>query len=226
MTGLGAPIDARARALTTMQALREATHDAHEALELRLDLLSTPLSQARLLRILVRFESFHRAWEPWIEALIGRSEFLAPRRRVALLRADLAALGAAPECSPGPDLSWLIGASTAWGSLYVLEGSTLGGQVITKALSAEDRSPSAPAQISYFNGRGRQTGAYWRETTAAIEAQSLAGGRDQMIAGASRTFEVLTEWLDPPKAAARPNGGAAAQAEGVGSLPSSVPSWP
>jgi heme oxygenase len=157
------------------------------------------MSEAHLRRVLIRFESFHRAWEPRIETLIDWSAFLVPRRRLALLQADLAALGAAPECGPGPDLSWLVGAPAAWGSLYVLEGSTLGGQIITKALSTQAWRPAAG--VTYFHGRGRQTGAFWRETTVAIEAQGLAGGRDPIIAAAVRTFESLTDWLVPPSGA-------------------------
>jgi len=193
--GLGPLIGAVPRPSTTLQALRDATHDAHETLEQQLDLLSTGFSKARLLRMLVRFESFHRAWEPRIESLIDRSAFLAPRRRLAPLQADLAALGAAPECSQGPDLSWLVGASDAWGSLYVMEGSTLGGLVITKSLSAQAWRPRA--EVTYFNSRGRQTGAFWRETTAAIEAHGCIGNRDQMIAAAIKTFETLAGWLAP-----------------------------
>jgi len=183
-----------------LHALRDATRQAHQVLEDRLDLLSAAQSPMRLGQVLARFERFHRDWEPRIEALIGRPTLLVPRRRLTLLQADLAALGVARDRDPGPDLSWLDGPDAAWGSLYVLEGSTLGGQVIAKALTTE--SGRSASDLSYFISRGPRTAAFWRETTEAIEAYAPVGDRDQILAGAVRTFEMLPGWLAPAVSAA------------------------
>ena len=84
--------------------------------------------------VLQGFHRFHRAWEPMIVGLIDRPDLLAPRARLGAIERDLAALGAAPADGPAPDLTALVGAAEGWGSLYVMEGSTLGGLVIAKAL--------------------------------------------------------------------------------------------
>jgi len=104
-------------------------------------------------------------------------------------------MGVAPNRGPAPNLSWLDGSGAAWGSLYVLEGSTLGGQVIEAALAAQAGSPASG--LTYFNDRGRRTGALWRETKQVIESHAKTGDPDQMVVGAVRAFETLIDWLAP-----------------------------
>jgi heme oxygenase len=178
-----------------LQALRDATRQAHTTLERRIDLMSAVGSQTRFERLLRRFETFHRDWEPKVEGLISQPPLLIPRRRLALLHADLTALDLAPDPGPGPDLSWLDNAGAAWGSLYVVEGSTLGGQVIAKALS--NRTWLQSANIRYFGSRGRRTAAFWRETTEAITTYGRHHDQGQVLDGAARTFELLVDWLSP-----------------------------
>lgn len=143
----------------------------------------------------MRFESFHRAWEPRLELLIGDAAFLTSRRRLGYARSDLAALGGVIDAGAVPNLSWLWDAGAAWGSIYVMEGSTLGGQIISKAVSGASWLPSAG--LRYFNPYGRRTAEVWRETTEAIEGHARLSGEAGVIAGAVSTFETLTAWLTP-----------------------------
>ena len=174
-----------------LPALRDATHAAHVVLESRLDLMSS--TEAQMRTALVRFEAFHRAWEPHVAALLGDEAFLAPRRRVTLLQGDLATLGEAARATGVPDLSFLDTPAAAWGSVYVMEGSTLGGRVIAKALSREAWWPAEG--LTYFHPPGRGTAEVWRETMAALEAHD--DDRDALLAGASATFHALADWMAP-----------------------------
>lgn len=47
------------------------------------------------------------------------------------------------------------------GAMYVMEGSSLGGQVICRHLSESLQLPAAA--LNYYNGYGAQTGKYWQE---------------------------------------------------------------
>ena len=176
--------------------LRAATRPAHDALEGGLGLLDERLDLDVYRRVLERFHGFLRTWEPRVAALLRDEALLRPRRRGHLLQADLAALGASvddvarlPLC-PVP---LLRDAFEALGSLYVMEGSTLGGQVImrnvTLRLGFDDRFG-----CSYFAGHGANTGAMWRSFLARLDEAPTAEA-ERIANGASATFERLAWWL-------------------------------
>jgi heme oxygenase len=176
-----------------MAALRARTAAAHQALEEGLDILSVVRSPARLRRLMERFYGFHAVWEPAIAASPAAG-FAADRGRLGSLRADLAALGvgdagvaALPLCRPAAALA--ATAAGAIGSLYVMEGSTLGGQVISRALR-----DAGGAELAYFNPYGRETGARWRAFAAWAEA-AAAETREEAAASAQATFALLLGWL-------------------------------
>ena len=83
----------------------------------------------------------------------------------------------------------------ALGSLYVMEGSTLGGAVITKALRHAAWLP--PGGFRYFNPYGAETGRMWRRFQDAFRAACAVGGETAVERGAVETFEVLHRWLTP-----------------------------
>lgn len=177
-----------------LERLRSATQADHGALEDGLALLRAPLSHARFVQVLRGFHAFHSVWEPRVAGLIDDEPLLAPRRRLALLQRDLLALGAEPGAPVDFDLGFLRDESAAWGSLYVLEGSTLGGQVIAKALRRG--AAWVPAQgLSYFNPHGRETAALWRGFCDALEAAAPRLDAEEVVRGARASFRVLHDGL-------------------------------
>lgn len=110
--------------------LREATRPAHQALDVALGLMDDGIGIAAYTRLLERFYGFWCGWQPQMAGLMRDEALLGPRRRLHLLAADLAALGLSPDAVralPWCPLPALRDASEALGSLYVMEGSTLGG---------------------------------------------------------------------------------------------------
>lgn len=182
--------------------LRTATAAAHAALEDGLALLRPPLERARFIHALQGFHAFHTAWEPRVAALLGEAAaWLASRRRLALLERDLEALGARPDPGRRFDLGFLHDRASAWGSLYVVEGSTLGGQVIAKALRRG--AAWAPAEgLAYFNPHGRETAAMWRGFCERLDREAPTLRLDAVVAGAEHTFEALRIGLALPVEAA------------------------
>jgi heme oxygenase len=198
-TGSDAPEDPATRHRTTLTHLRTVTGPAHARLEASLNLLDDDLDLDRYRATLLRFHGFWRVWQPRMAALFGEPAFLAPRRRLHLLRADLAALGLSaaavaqsPSCPPVP----LADPREALGSLYVLEGSTLGGRLVQRHVQAR-LGALGGAGCSYFNGYGDRTGAMWREFQARLDREP-AHHQPAITRGATATFDHLTRWLPPP----------------------------
>lgn len=176
--------------------LRAATRPAHDTLESALGLLDERLDLQAYTAMIGRFYGFWHGWEPQVAALLQDEAFLAPRRRLHLLVADLAALGVSPHTVAALPLCphpMLRDAVEAFGSLYVMEGSTLGGKVIQRnagrRLGLDDRSG-----CTYFAGYGTQTGAMWRMFLAKLD-QVPAADAERTAIGALATFERLGWWL-------------------------------
>ena len=168
--------------------LRVDTARAHAALEAELDLLHD-LARPRLVRVLQRFAGFHAGWEPAVSRLLDEPALVEPRLRLPALHADLARLGASTDGQAWPAPAWLDGPAAAWGSLYVMEGSTLGGQVIGRALRA-----AGIDGLGYFDGRGREAGPLWRELRRRID---VLPEPDRVSHAAVATFDALRAWMSP-----------------------------
>lgn len=179
--------------------LRQATHTLHVTLETGLGLLTPPIDRDRIRLLIERFYGFHAAWEPAVTALLADEDFLAPRRRAALAASDLALLGrgeaeiaALPLCA---EAGRFANGGEAWGSLYVMEGSTLGGKLIGRRLAEETWFP--PEGLRYFDPHGEQTGAMWRETRERLAELTGTPHEQAVIDGARATFQKLHDWLRP-----------------------------
>lgn len=86
-----------------------------------------------------------------------------------------------------------ISTGFALGMMYVVEGSSLGGRVILKNITAA-LGHDGEKGASYFAGYGGQTGSTWRTFLAALtdyESQNDAG--DEIIAGANFTFDSINK---------------------------------
>jgi heme oxygenase len=177
--------------------LRAGTAAAHRSLEDSLALLQEPLDRGRFIAVLLRLHGFHQAWEPAIARRLAPP--LLPPSRIGLFEHDLKALGiGAPAiagiaaCSAAERLG--DHTDTALGSLYVLEGSTLGGRVIGAKLR---RAPWCPrGGLRSFEPYGAGTAARWRATLAQLERSG--GDAQRIVDGALRTFHTLQRWLVVP----------------------------
>ena len=166
------------RLITVHHQLRQATHAAHVRLNLHpllagLTRADFPLSQYRL--ILGTYHRFFSVVEPAILdalAAIGSEFSYTDRQKLSWLAEDLAALDGAlppPETRrvitvPG-DVAELIG------TLYAIEGSTLGGQVISRHLKANlGLTPERGAR--FFFAYGAATENRWASFCAYAEGLS------------------------------------------------------
>ncbi len=194
---LAAP--ARASRTPARDALRAATAAAHERLH-HLPAFAA-LAEGRIGRdayaaLLRRKLGFHAALEEALAAGPGLGAWgvdLAARRRAPLLRADLAALGAAAD-GPRAPLPPLGTTPRALGALYVAEGATLGGQVLARAL--DGLLPPGGEGRRFLLGHGASNGAMWRACCAAIErCGEDPARRAAMVAAAVEVFGAFEAWF-------------------------------
>jgi heme oxygenase (biliverdin-IX-beta and delta-forming) len=179
----------------TLVALRAATRLHHDRVDRLIDLrrLGEAPFYASVLQV---FDAFLAAWEARVLAVLPlpQREWLARRSRLAFVRHDLQVLGI-DRLEPAPALAALPSSAAAWGSIYVVEGSTLGGQVITRTLARHGLLPHNGA--AYFHGWGEHTGGLWRETRTLLERElAPAHALPPACRAACATFDALAELLE------------------------------
>jgi heme oxygenase len=118
----------------------------------------------------------------------------APRRKLGLLMRDIVHLGDDPAalamCKAPPTLANLAQAA---GCAYVLEGSTLGGRVISRHVQNRLGSDVPRGFLECY---GAQTGDRWQEFRAALSRFAKSREiEDDVIVGAKKTFGAFTRWL-------------------------------
>jgi heme oxygenase (biliverdin-IX-beta and delta-forming) len=179
--------------------LRSVTQPEHQRLEQALNLLCPSLNIERYIRLLQRFYAFYQIWEPAMarclaEALPG---FLDSRQKLPLLKADLRALDAEDSaCVMEPSRLGALKLDTvgaALGSMYVSEGSTLGGQILARHFRLQlNIEPNSGG--SFFFGYGDLTSQRWRTFQAVLASRPAS--EDQVITdSALATFRLLYDWL-------------------------------
>lgn len=180
-----------------LERLRAETREDHERVESLVDLMRPDLTAGRYAAWLAAFYGYIDPWEEAIRpVLTGVVPDLDERRKRPLLRADLGRVSPVPP-SGIPRCTWLPGLATvphALGSLYVLEGATLGGRHIARHVGRA-LGYDAGGGCAYFHGYGERTGSMWRGLGRVLEERSSPVADEAMVAGAKETFATLAAWL-------------------------------
>ena len=185
-----------------LQRLREHTHENHKRLEARLDLLHAALSLDAYRALLARFYGFYVPVETCLAEMCQNSALdvqFPQRRKAHFLVQDLEILGlsrqqitALPLCANGPALSVF---PQALGCMYVLEGATLGGQLISRHLQSV-HGISEENGGAFFHSYGPDVRIMWRAFGAALTSYADRMAEDTLILSAAcDTFAALEKWL-------------------------------
>ncbi len=205
---------------TALAELRQTTRSDHDRIEqiLRLD---EPMSLERYAAVIAGFDAFLRVWEPRIHAALPErlQPWFRARRRGGFASADVEWLIDVagiepPDYAPAQAATLpLLDLSQVLGSLYVIEGSALGGRVIAPQLKRTlglDQGRGA----SYFHGFGGETGVMWTNfrVLASLEIGESPRHTVRACQSARRTFAALIELFAPLDARPRPTAVAATAA--------------
>lgn len=182
-----------------LQDLRAGTAELHIALEKRLPFFSDTLDINAFKRLMQAYYGFYQPLEQALldSGLIPDDFDLTPRLKAATLYADLQTLGAAsttlPMCRELP----LISASAAsLGVLYVLEGATLGGQILRREIAAR-LNLDADNGAAFLDIYGAATGRRWRDFIEYLGSRPLdAAERAAVVVAAQTTFSCFERWLE------------------------------
>lgn len=195
--------DSANRTDSILAQLKSQTAQQHQQTEDLVDIMREDFSREDYKNLLVRFYAFYNPFEPkMFEALSENSiEFdYENRRNAPKLFRDLESLGMSEReisaIENFNDLPALDSRAKIFGALYVVEGSTLGGQVISRHLKQKfgfDESNGS----AFFSGYGKETGKMWNGFREAITA--FAGGEasreDEIIGAANETFDKIGKCL-------------------------------
>lgn len=181
------------------ERLRSETRALHDALEAAVDVNAQISTLDRYREHLLRLWRIHSAIANDLAGVDFASigyDFDA-RRRLALLERDLNLLGVFDDQSSQAAIAppKLTSIAAALGTVYVIEGSALGGRAILPDLSnmlGIDEASGA----AFFTGFGREEKHFWRACVKAINAvEPDSYDADTAADAAKSTFSLFLRWL-------------------------------
>lgn len=192
-----------------MYTLRRETRAEHERIEnaeMMRRLFATDYTLSEYRKLIARFYGFYKAIEPRLFASDSNNGvLLIGQCKNGLLRCDLEALGVTtwdierlPICV---DIPPIITPADRMGVAYVLEGATLGGQLIRRRLLEHFGDQIQPA-LNFYTAYGSDNGKQWRRFGAQIanyfDTDNIIdlSQRSALIQAAKSTFESLHTWLN------------------------------
>ncbi|MBX8512607.1 biliverdin-producing heme oxygenase [Pseudomonas cichorii] len=184
-----------------LDALRAETNQLHVGLEKRLPFFSPVLDSPYYLRLIQAYHGFYRPLESALLASgLMPAELAAPERvKTPALVQDLRALGmtdqAIDELAQCKQLPVIDSPGACLGVLYVLEGATLGGQIlrreIHKRLGLDEHTGAA-----FLNVYGSATGMRWKAFLAHMDGAPADATTETTVLAAQSTFACFEHWLD------------------------------
>ena len=183
-----------------LERLRDETRHLHKMLENDLPVMRPDLQLPEYRSLLTRFYGFYSPMECAVAGVAGLGSTLPDwpqRRKLKSLVKDLRVLGfARDEIGELPlcvQLPMLPGVEEALGCLYVLEGSTLGGQIIGRHLQATLHI-GLDNGASFFHSYGDRVGSMWKTFQVVLGSREPAN-HERIINAAGQTFESIHRWL-------------------------------
>jgi len=176
---------------TLRSFLRNETADLHAAVERAFDLTRPGISRNDYCATLITFWEILVPLESSIRAITDRElpGYYPRRMRTTMLARDLKCFGIRCDAIRlRTDIPEILDLPSALGALYVIEGSTLGGQVISRHL--ERTLGITPEQGgAFFAGYGAETESLWREYLDLLESHATEENRPQILYTAREVFQ-------------------------------------
>jgi heme oxygenase len=190
--------------MSLLEILKVKTQPLHDRIEQSLNLFERVRTPHDHLAILEKHYGFLKPIEfrlAQIPEVVSVFDF-EQRLKIPMLLKDFeyfelreSQIAQIPIC-PLTQLSAPFDLSVAVGVLYVLEGSTLGGRIITEQFS-QRLGLTAQQGLRFYASYGDQLGPMWRNFRAGVEMldhkEALAS--ETTVNSAISTFEILIEWM-------------------------------
>ena len=186
------------------EKLKTSTAENHRIVEesgLMAPILNRTITKESYARILKKFYGFFHPLEITINTFSELTDYLpdfSERRKSEALIDDLKKIELQHEiefslCNNLPTLTHL---SHAFGCLYVMEGSTLGGKMISRILN-DTLNIDEASGAKFFTGYGPATGTKWNTFREALSKYSAETNDDELVVEAANdTFLKFKQWID------------------------------
>lgn len=185
-----------------LSRLKAETAHCHSSLENALDLMRPEWPREDYIALLEGFYGYVTPWENAAAAAMpdALKDFFDARRKAPLLTADIAILTGdrdrvqAVRLATAAELPDMAGIGRVFGSLYVMEGSTLGGRFIAPHVAALFGLENGQGN-AYFEAYGLRTGSMWNAFRDTASKTVPADEYDAAVSAAIQTFDGLHAWL-------------------------------
>ena len=183
-----------------LSRLKTETAECHARLESALDLMRPEWLREDYVALLESFYGYIAPWENSVAAAIPAPlrDFFEGRRKASLLASDLTFLtgdnARASAVTKIERLPAMDSIGRVFGSMYVIEGSTLGGRFIAPHVARLFGLQSGGGN-AYFEGYGLRTGSMWNAFRETARTNVPAEQADVAVDAAIATFEGLHDWL-------------------------------
>lgn len=181
--------------------LKEETKSLHNKIEqtnLLKKIIQNELTPNDYQRLIKKFHGFITPCEDLISTLKCKS-IIENRKKKPWLDQDLCALKISTLDDTTPqkclELPVLLDYEHVLGYLYVIEGATLGGQIISKMLKTQLQITKDQGG-RFFYGYGNETKKMWDEYCSLLHNISNAEHKSKIIASARNTYNLLHNWME------------------------------
>ncbi|MEN5032650.1 MULTISPECIES: biliverdin-producing heme oxygenase [unclassified Pseudomonas] len=184
---------------SVLQQLRTATAVQHSTLEARLPLTHPQLDFGTYKRIIAAYYGFHLPLQQSMERFLAPQAIDPARQKIPALIKDLHALGlddlqiqALPLCTELPAIDSV---AQLLGVMYVMEGATLGGQVLRRII-ANRLGVDADSGGEFLDVYGRDTGRLWKAFLKQLAEFDAPLHNAEVVQAACATFHCFQTWLE------------------------------
>lgn len=182
------------------EQLKRYTHVNHQLVEkilvARMRSITTPDAYVKLLQL---FYGYFGALEDKINKHIGLVQLAdySKRRKSNSIFNDIKDLGGTiPQKAEDPDLPEIENHLQAFGALYVIEGSTLGGSIISKII-AKQLNLLNDKGLSFFRGYSNETEKMWEDFKEILNGLPQTQADVALILNAADdTFVKFKLWIE------------------------------
>jgi heme oxygenase len=182
------------------EKIKEATLQNHQQTEkVLVAKMKNMRSKGDYIALLCNFYAYFGGLEQQIERFVSVSDLsdYYERRKTEAIATDLKALGGSvPSTAQNDELPQIDNYLKAFGALYVIEGSTLGGKIISKMVQ-QHLQIADNAGLSFFNSYGEDTMQMWERFKDVLNQVAATPADEEIILQAANdTFAKFKNWLE------------------------------
>lgn len=180
------------------ELLKERTSASHQALEKDLVRKIREInSKEAYVHLLKMMYGYYYSLEQGVSGYLANDPQVnfAERRKASTILKDLHNLQHRGEVEVCEDMPDIHSNESALGAMYVMEGSTLGGQHIARMIQSQLQVRDS-AGLQFFHGYGPETQNMWESFKLNLTRPFTDSQADEIVETANDTFRTFKNWVD------------------------------